>query len=280
MKNIDLLRLGEKLLISKNIPNPILDAEIILSNALNTSRENLLINLENKINNYKKTKFLEKINSRMQKVPIAYLINKKEFWSTEFYVDQRVLIPRPDTELIVENALKLIPNNLCRNILDIGSGSGCILISILKERKNCKGTCLDISKDALNVAKFNAKMQHVENRIKFINTNIDNFFSYKYDLIVTNPPYLNKLNISNLEEDVKCYEPRIALDGGLDGFSEINKIIKKCSSLMKKNGKLIIEVDEYQINKTNKLLKNFGFYPNFVSKDLSGKNRNIISSKI
>ena len=280
MKNIDLLRLGEKLLISKNIPNPILDAEIILSNALNTSRENLLINLENKINNYKKTKFLEKINSRMQKVPIAYLINKKEFWSTEFYVDQRVLIPRPDTELIVENALKLIPNNLCRNILAIGSGSGCILISILKERKNCKGTCLDISKDALNVAKFNAKMQHVENRIKFINTNIDNFFSYKYDLIVTNPPYLNKLNISNLEEDVKCYEPRIALDGGLDGFSEINKIIKKCSSLMKKNGKLIIEVDEYQINKTNKLLKNFGFYPNFVSKDLSGKNRNIISSKI
>ena len=280
MKNIDLLRLGEKLLISKNIPNPILDAEIILSNALNTSRENLLINLENKINNYKKTKFLEKINSRMQKVPIAYLINKKEFWSTEFYVDQRVLIPRPDTELIVENALKLIPNNLCRNILDIGSGSGCILISILKERKNCKGTCLDISKDALNVAKFNAKMQHVENRIKFINTNIDNFFSYKYDLIVTNPPYLNKLNISNLEEDLKCYEPRIALDGGLDGFSEINRIIKKCSSLMKKNGKLIIEVDEYQINKTNKLLKNFGFYPNFVSKDLSGKNRNIISSKI
>ena len=139
MKNIDLLRLGEKLLISKNIPNPILDAEIILSNALNTSRENLLINLENKINNYKKTKFLEKINSRMQKVPIAYLINKKEFWSTEFYVDQRVLIPRPDTELIVENALKFIPNNLCRNILDIGSGSGCILISILKERKNCKG---------------------------------------------------------------------------------------------------------------------------------------------
>ncbi len=280
MKNIDLLRLGEKLLISKNIPNPILDAEIILSNALNTSRENLLINLENKINNYKKTKFLEKINSRMQKVPIAYLINKKEFWSTEFYVDQRVLIPRPDTELIVENALKFIPNNLCRNILDIGSGSGCILISILKERKNCKGTCLDISKDALNVAKFNAKMQHVENRIKFINTNIDNFFSYKYDLIVTNPPYLNKLNISNLEEDVKCYEPRIALDGGLDGFSEINKIIKKCSSLMKKNGKLIIEVDEFQINKTIKLLENFGFYPNFVSKDLSGKNRNIISSKI
>ena len=280
MRNIDLLRIGEKLLISKNIPNPILDAEIILSNALNTSRENLLINLENKIDNNKKIKFLGKINKRMQKVPIAYLVNKKEFCSIEFYVDQRVLIPRPDTELIVENALKFIPNNLSKNILDIGSGSGCILISILKARKNCKGTCLDISKDALNVAKFNAKMQHVENRIKFINTNIDNFFSYKYDLIVTNPPYLNKLNISNLEEDVKCYEPRIALDGGLDGFSEINKIIKKCSSLMKKNGKLIIEVDEYQINKTIKLLENFGFYPNFVSRDLSGKNRNIISSKI
>ena len=280
MKNIDLLRLGEKLLISKNIPNPILDAEIILSNALNTSRENLLINLENKINNYKKTKFLEKINSRMQKVPIAYLINKKEFWSTEFYVDQRVLIPRPDTELIVENALKFISNNLCRNILDIGSGSGCILISILKERKNCKGTCLDISKDALNVAKFNAKMQHVENRIKFINTNIDNFFSYKYDLIVTNPPYLKRLNISNLEEDVKCYEPKIALDGGFDGFSEINKIIMKSSSLMKKNGKLIIEVDEYQINKSLKLLMKFGLRPNFVSRDLSGKKRNIISTKI
>ena len=280
MRNIDLLRIGEKLLISKNIPNPILDAEIILSNALNTSRENLLINLENKIDNNKKIKFLGKINKRMQKVPIAYLVNKKEFCSIEFYVDQRVLIPRPDTELIVENALKFIPNNLSKNILDIGSGSGCILISILKARKNCKGTCLDISKDALNVAKFNAKMQHVENRIKFINTNIDNFFSYKYDLIVTNPPYLKRLNISNLEEDVKCYEPKIALDGGFDGFSEINKIIMKSSSLMKKNGKLIIEVDEYQINKSLKLLMKFGLRPNFVSRDLSGKKRNIISTKI
>ena len=216
----------------------------------------------------------------MKKTPIAYILNKKEFWNTEFFINNKVLIPRPDTELIVENSLDILPIHSSKKILDIGSGSGCIIISILKERKLCRGTCIDISKNTINVAKFNAKIQHIENRIRFINSSIDNFFGSKYDLIVSNPPYIKKFSIKSLDDDIRFYEPKIALDGGIDGLSEINKVIKKSSKLLKKNGKLIIEIDNNQVHRVKKMLLNEKFYVNKLSKDFSGKIRNIVSTKI
>ena len=280
MKNIELLKKGKKLLQNSDIPNASLDSELILSDILKISREKLLINLDTITINCNQKKFFQKIKERMKKTPIAYILNKKEFWCTEFYINDKVLIPRPDTELIVENSLNLVPVHSAKRILDIGSGSGCILISILKERKFCRGTCLDISKSTINVAKFNAKIQHLENRIRFINSSIDNFFNSKYDLVVSNPPYVKKFSIKNLDDSIKFYEPKIALDGGIDGLSEIYKVIKKSSKLLRRNGKLIIEIDDNQVLKVKKMLINKKFYVNKLSKDLNGKIRNIISTKI
>jgi len=126
------------------------------------------------------------------KEPIAYIIGYKEFWKKKFKVNTNVLIPRPDTEHLVEEALKLIPNNSSLNILDIGTGTGCIILSILCERNKCYGVALDISKKALNIAKYNAKIQQIKNRIKFVNSDIDKFKLGTYDIILSNPPYIKK----------------------------------------------------------------------------------------
>ena len=166
------------------------------------------------------------------------------------------------------------------HILDVGTGSGCIIISILKERPKCRVTAVDISVKALNVAKSNAKMHHLENKIKFFNMNIDKFNSNKYDLILTNPPYINKIDLKRLEDDVKLHEPKLALYGGITGFEEIKRTINKSSKLLKYNGKLIIEIGERQANYTKVILKQNGFYINNICKDLSGKNRCIVNTKI
>ncbi len=153
------------------------------------------------------------------------------------------------------------------------------LISILQERKKCIGTGLDISNKAIKIAKTNAKIQHLENRIKFIKSDIDNFFSNKNDLIISNPPYISSSSLNSLDEDIKKYEPNEALDGGPSGLSKIEKVIKRSSKLIKINGKLILEIGFDQLNKVSKIIMKNGFYIKNVKKDLSGKNRCITSIK-
>ena len=165
-------------------------------------------------------------------------------------------------------------------ILDIGTGSGCLVISILNERRNCTASAIDISKEALKVAKINAKLHHLENKIKFFNIDIDKFNSNKYDIVISNPPYINKVDLNRLDEDVKLYEPRLALYGGITGFDEIKKIIKKSSKLLKYNGKLIIEIGDKQKDYTKKILLKNGYYINKICKDFSGKDRCLVSTKI
>ena len=279
MRLNDLLKLGTQELKNNSIENFSLDAELILSNTLKYKREKLLCNLNCKANKLQIRKFITDIKKRKNKIPVAYILGKKNFWKKSFLVNRNVLIPRPETELIVEYLLKKSKFNSKNNILDIGTGSGCILISLLLERKNWRGTALDISKDAINVAKSNAKMQHVLNRITFVNSDIDNFSGYKYDLIVSNPPYINSSSIKNLSEDIKFNEPILALDGGYNGYSEIEKVIKKSEKLLKLKGKLILEIDHNQVLMTRKFLKKDNFYINSVLKDLRGLNRCIISTK-
>ena len=279
MRLNDLLKLGTQELKNNSIENSSLDAELILSNTLKYKREKLLCNLNCKANKLQIRKFITDIKKRKNKIPVAYILGKKNFWKTSFLVNRNVLIPRPETELIVEYLLKISKFNSKNNILDIGTGSGCILISLLLERKNWRGTALDISKDAINVAKSNAKMQHVLNRITFVNSDIDKFSGYKYDLIVSNPPYINRSSIKNLSEDIKFNEPILALDGGYNGYSEIEKVIKKSAKLLKLKGKLILEIDHNQVLMTRKFLKKDNFYINSVLKDLRGLNRCIISTK-
>ena len=153
-------------------------------------------------------------------------------------------------------------------------------MAILKERKKCLGVGIDISKKAINLAKYNAKIQHIRNRVKFLNSDIDNFCRDKYDLIVSNPPYIKCFAINELDKDIKNYEPKVALNGGVDGYSKIRLIIKKSSTLVKRKGKLILEVGLGQIRETKKILELNGFYINRIAKDLAGINRCIVSTKI
>ena len=212
--------------------------------------------------------------------PVSYLTNKKFFWNSEFFISDDILIPRPDTEIIIENVLRLTKNKNKINILDIGVGSGCILLSILKEKVFFNGTGIDISKKCLDIWEINALNLKVRSRLKLYKSNVDKFNLGKYDLIVSNPPYINKLKLKYLERDVVKFEPKLALDGGLDGLSEIRKVIKKSSDLIKKNGKFILEIGYDQKNKVINLLKKEGFYINSIQKDLAKNDRCIVSTKL
>ena len=271
---------GTEILKSSNIKSFNLDSEILLATSLKLDRIRLLLNLNDKIKKNQKKIFFNLINRRKKNEPIAYILGFKEFWKSNFEINKSVLIPRPDTEIVVEQALKEIKKNESRQILDIGTGSGCIILSILNERKNSFGYGVDISKKAINLAKNNAKIQHISNRIKFSHSDIDNYYFGKYDLIVSNPPYIKLSDINVLDKGIKFFEPNLALNGGVDGFSKIRKVIKKSSVLIKKKGKLILEIGFNQEIKTKKILKTHGFYINRIVKDFSGINRCIVSTKL
>ncbi len=280
MKYYEIINQGSKILKLNKIKSSSLDSEILLSSLLNLDRSRLIINHNSKVSNDEKKFFFNLINRRKNNEPISYITGYKDFWNNSFKVDKNVLIPRPDTETIVEQVLNYLTLLSTKKILDIGTGSGCIIISILKERKKCKGIGIDISKNAIKLAKYNAKIQHIKNRIKFFHSDIDNFFTGKYDLIISNPPYIKQHEINSLDKDIKNYEPRVALNGGIDGYSKIRLVIKKSSALIKKSGKLFLEIGSNQVMETLKILKLNGFYINKVVKDLANKNRCVISTKI
>ena len=280
MNSIELIRIGTKILKKGSKSNAELDSELILSNILKTTREKLIIHPKKKINKILENKYKSCIKERKLNKPIAYILGYKEFWKQKFITDPNVLIPRPDTELIIEKVLENFKKNDNKNVLDIGTGSGCIILSILLERKKFRGIAIDTSKQAINIAKINAKMQQFGNRIRFINTDIDNFFSCKYDLIVSNPPYIKKSKLRSLIEDIKNFEPKLALDGGPDGFSVVCKVIAKSSKLLKKNGMLILEIDNTQVIKTKEMLKKYKFYTKDVCRDLSGNYRCVTAIKL
>ena len=271
---------GAKLLKSKNILSANIDSEILMAKAIKKDKNYILINLKEKVNNQNLKIFKKLIKERLRGKPIAYLINKKSFWNSDFFVTNDALIPRPDTELLIECILNYTKNKNKLNILDIGIGSGCILLSILREKKNFYGTGIDISKNTLNICKINAANLNVAKRLKLFKTNVDKFTLGKYDLIVSNPPYINKNRIKYLEMDVAKYEPLMALDGGLDGLSEIRKVINKSSELIKKNGKFILEIGFDQKNRVTNLLKRKGFYINSIKKDLANNDRCFVCTKI
>ena len=276
----NILNEGIDILQKNKIANPQLDSEILLSNSIKRDKKHIILNPKEVLNSEQLGKFKSLIERRKKGEPIAYLINKKEFWKDEFFVNKDVLIPRPDSELIIEQVLKIYSKDIQLQVLDIGTGSGCILLSILKERSNFYGTGIDISKKSINVSKFNAKQLNLTNRVKFFHSSVDNFNNGKYDIIVSNPPYIEQLSLKYLEKDVVNFEPKLALSGGFDGFSKIRKVINKASILIKKNGKFILEIGFNQKNKVIKILKEEGFYVNKAIKDYGNNDRCIISTKI
>ena len=269
-----------KILKNTSIVSSKLDCELLLSNVLKIKRENMLVDLNKEINHQDFINFNKLINRRKKNEPVAYIVGYKEFWNKQYKVNSDVLIPRPDTEILVEEVIKSIQINSSLNILDIGTGTGCVLLSVLSERKKCYGIGLDISKKAINIAKHNAKIQQIKNRIKFINSSIDKFYVGKYDLIISNPPYIKTGDIKNLDKGVSFYEPEVALNGGRDGYSKIREVVYKSSVLIKKKGKLFLEIGYNQKNEVIRILNYNKFYINKIVKDLGKNNRCIISTKI
>ena len=266
MNAFEIIKFGSNLLKEKKIPSFILDSEILLSKILNKTRENVLINLDQKINIKNISTYKEYLKRRSNNEPIAYILGEKEFWSKKFNVNKDTLIPRPETELLVDKILKIYQEKQI-SILDIGTGSGCIVISLLSSLKTSNGVGIDISKNAILMAKKNALKHKLSRRVKFLNKSINNIFSKKFDLIVSNPPYVDSKDIKNLSDDIKRFEPRIALDGGNDGLDLIKKVIYKSKDILKIKGMLALEIGNEQIKKVSKILIDNNYKIKHVIKD-------------
>ena len=274
------LRFASSKLKKKKIFSYKLDSEILMSNVFKKKREEIILNSDYKMSNSQIVLFKRLLKERSKGKPIGYIIGKRDFWKNEFIINESSLIPRPDSELIVQEVLKYLKNKPFSKLLEIGVGSGCILLSVLNECRNCNGTGIDISKECINLSKINSKKLGIINRIKFYKSDIDNFNFGKYDLIISNPPYIKKQDIKYLEKDIVNFEPKKALDGGLDGLSEIKKVINRSSKLIKLKGKFFLEIAFDQKREVLNLLKDKGFYINKVVKDLGNNDRCVISTKI
>ena len=275
-----LIHQGSLYLKNNNISTYQIDSEILMTKAIQKDKKYLVLN-PNKILDEKKSNYYkELIKIRSFGKPIAYLTGKKNFWRYEFKISEGVLIPRPDTETIIEQVLKISKEKSKLKILDIGVGSGCIILSILKEKSDFYGVGVDINQKCINISKINARKLDINNRVKFYKSDIDNFNIGKYDLIISNPPYIKTFDLKGLERDVVDFEPTNALNGGLDGLSGIKKVINNSTKLIKKKGKLVLEIAFDQKNLVIKLLKNKGFYINKIVKDYANNYRCIISTKI
>ena len=279
MNITEAIKRGDHILKKNRIKSYKLDSEILMSKVLKKDRTDIILNSHLKLSDKELKAYNDLIAQRSKKKPIAYLTGKKEFWKYEFDITKDVLIPRPDTETIVEQTLKLTKNKFRLKILDIGIGSGCILLSVLKERKNFSGTGIDICKKNLDICKINMKKLELINRVKLFKSDIDNFSYGKYDLIISNPPYIKKFDLKYLDKEVYCYEPLSALDGGLDGLLKICKVVYNSSKLVKKNGILILEIAFNQAEKVKKILRKNGFYIKNVVKDLAKNKRCVIGIK-
>ena len=277
MEILKLINNGSKQLKDKNIYSYKLDSEILLSEALNQTREKTLINLNKRIEPKKINDFYKFIERRSSKEPIAYILKKKEFWSKNFLVDYNTLIPRPETELMVEKIVKIFKT---KNIfvLDIGTGTGCILLSILSELKNSKGIGIDISSKAIKIASANSKKHKLTQRTKFYKRSLDEIYHNRFDLIVSNPPYIMRKDIKNLNEDIKKFEPKLALDGGNDGLDVIKKVIYKSKYILKIKGMLALEIGNEQFKKVSKILKSNRFKTRYLVKDYRENIRCILST--
>lgn len=262
-----------------NIENSTLKAKILLANILNVKKEYLLMHSEEEIKQEDKIKYENCIKELIKGKPLQYITNKQEFMALDFYVDENVLIPQPDTEILVEKAIEISKTTQKNKILDMCTGSGCIAISLAKKINNAQITAVDISNSALNVANKNAINNNVENKIKFINSNMFNNIEEKFDIIVSNPPYIETETINKLGIEVQN-EPHLALDGGIDGLKFYKIIANNAFKYLNENGYLLLEIGYNQQNSVTQLLQDIGKYKNIETvKDLGGNYRVVIARK-
>ena len=270
-----------KLLYSEDSSIPILEKKILLKYILNTSNEEINISHNKLLDHIELGQYKELIQRRKKSEPIAYIINKKEFWKDTFFVDNSVLIPRPDSEIIIETAIKYFPDtNQNLKMLDLGTGSGCLIISLLREFKNSRGIGIDFDKEALKVAKQNKSNLLNENRLKFCHADFSEFNTINYDLIVCNPPYVSTSSKDNMLRDVQDFEPEIALFAKENGLRCFKMVLDNLIKFENKKQLIIFEIGYNQLKPIQKLLKNTGFQLISVEKDISDIPRCIVTKRI
>ena len=277
MQVLKLISQGSEHLRNNGVRSHQLDSELLLSSLLKSQRESLLVDLNKEVSKEIIENYRNLIIRRSNKEPIAYILKKKEFWSKDFIVNRDTLIPRPETELLSQSVIDIFKNKKIF-MLDIGTGTGCILLSVLGELNCSRGLGIDISKKAIDVARTNSKMQNLSNRAKFFVRKFTQLYGYKFDLIVSNPPYIRNSEIKNLSDDIKKFEPKIALDGGNDGLDVIKKVIYKSKTILKKLGTLALEIGNGQHFKVSQILKDQGFRSRILVKDYQNNVRCILAS--
>ena len=277
MQVLKLISQGSEHLRNNGVRSHQLDSELLLSSLLKRQRESLLVDLNKELSKEIIENYRNLIIRRSNKEPIAYILKKKEFWSKDFIVNRDTLIPRPETELLSQSVIDIFKNKKVF-MLDIGTGTGCILLSVLGELKCSRGLGIDISKKAIDVARANSKIHNLSNRAKFYVRKFTQLYGYKFDLIVSNPPYIRNSEIKNLSDDSKKFEPKIALDGGTAGLDVIKKVISKSKTLLQTLGTLALEIGNGQHLKVSQILKDQGFRSRILVKDYQNNVRCILAS--
>jgi len=274
---VDLLQWITKDFESKGIESSRLDAELILSYALKLDRVQLYINFDRPVIEEELKIIRRLVTRRRRREPIAYIIGKKEFYSIELKMEPGVFIPRPETEILVDTSLKYIKRG--DKILDIGIGSGAISIALAKNIRDIKIIGIDINEKACILAKENIERYNLSDIIEVRHISMERFFKEseeKFDIVVSNPPYVPTEEIKDLMPEIKDFEPREAIDGGKDGISFIKKLIKGVKKILKGEGRVIIEIGDGQLPLLKEELKNSNFIIEEVSKDLAKKDRVIV----
>ncbi len=273
-----ILKEGTRILKESGVENPVIDAQILLSDLLGIPRWKLIILEKEEINDEIKKKFIFRIKQRASGIPVAYITGKKEFFGLEFIVEKGVLIPRPETEILVERVIERLDKRKKYLGLDIGVGSGAIAIALLKNLPKLNVIGIDISEKALEIAEKNAKIHGVDRRFSLIKSNLfERLEGYKFDFIVSNPPYIPEGEYENLQIEVK-YEPKEALIAGKEGTEFYERIVEKAIEFLKERSFIAFEVGYSQAEYVENLLKSYGF-TTFIYRDLQGIKRVIIGEK-
>ena len=274
MKIEELLREGKKVLEKNNIEEASIISRSLLQYVLKIDRNKLVINKDEEVENNKENEYIGYIKEVVAGKPVQYITNKQEFMGLSFFVDENVLIPQPDTEILVEEAIKYA-NQIKENveILDMCTGSGCIGVALAKHVKNAKVTLVDISTKALEVAKKNAKENEVKEKVNFIQSDMFENIKSKFDVIVSNPPYIKTKVINELDLQVQN-EPHLALDGGENGLKFYEILINEAPKYLKENGKIFLEIGYDQKKEVEELARNSKLYKEIETvKDLANNDR-------
>ena len=272
MNRREALKLGSKILAENKIDDASLEAEILLRHTLNIDRTRLFVEYDATLSSQQKTDFLNKIARRAEGVPTAYITCMREFYGLEFYVDEHVLIPRPETELLVEKTIDIARNHDSPLIVDVGTGCGNIAVSLAANLPHARIYATDISKTALNVAELNCKKHNVSKQVRLIAGSLLEPITEPADIIVANLPYVRTSDLPTVNTD--GFEPRIALDGGEDGLDVIRRLCSQVEGKLKTSGTLLLEIGLGQIDALTAYLRGLSPEGNIeIVRDLSGIER-------